>query len=674
MMRPRPGKWVVCLLGVWLGVLQPWAKPFMLCVAPNGNDAQPGTLTKPLATLEAALAQAREAKRVRPAAVRDGVTILLRGGTYELSRPIVLTPADSGAGAKAALTIAAYPHENPVLSGGRRITGWVRVPGKAGVWEARVPEMGGSNWYFRSLFVNGARRQRARTPNEGFFRIEGAVQQEKPAKLRFRAGDIKKEWADAGDVEVVALLAWSEIRMYLRQVDEASHLATLSTNPRPSNQENNARYYIENAPDGLDAPGEWQLKSNLVRYQAAPGEDLTSAEVVGGFLRELIIFQGDVARQDPVRHVHLRGLSLSYTDWDLPPEGYADTQAAVAVRGDVRAEGAADCAVEDCTFAHLGGYALDLGRGCQRWKVSGNEMRDLGAGGVRVGEPGKRNEPVEANHGHVIADNEIHHGGIIYPSAVGVLILQSGTNRVAHNHIHHLYYTAVSVGWNWGYQETPCRQNLIEFNHLHDIGQSMLSDMGAVYTLGIQAGTVVRNNLIHDVTTFTYGGWGLYPDEGSTGIVFESNLVYRCQSASFHQHYGRENIVRNNILAFGREYQLMRTREEDHLSFIFTNNIVYFDSGALLGSNWKNDRFIIDRNLYFDARTGSDPAGLRFAGATWQEWRARGHDLHSLIADPLFAATNRFDFRLQPNSPALRLGFKPIVLDTVGVRPRDRRK
>ena len=104
-------------------------------------------------------------------------------------------------------------------------------------------------------------------------------------------------------------------------------------------------------------------------------------------------------------------------------------------------------------------------------------MFDLGAGGIRLGEPAKREDPFEQNHGNVITDNHIHEGGIVYPPAVGVLILQSGQNRIAHNHIHHLYYTAISVGWNWGYQETPCRENIIEFNHLHDIGQFMLSDM-----------------------------------------------------------------------------------------------------------------------------------------------------------------------------------------------------
>lgn len=666
--------WAVCLATGWTAALT-------LYVAPQGNDTWSGRLAEPnaartdgpLATLPAALAAARAARAAGQAA--EGVTILLRGGTYFLEAPVTLTPEDSGAAADRPLILAAHPNEQPVLSGGRRLTGWRPVAGRPELWETDVPEARDGRWVFRQLFVNGQRRQRARTPNEGFFRIQGESPQDKPVRLRFRPGDIRPEWAADGEVEVIALLAWADLRMQIRAVDTTNHVATLSGDPRPSNRENNAQYYIENAPDALDQPGEWYLdrRRGVVTYWPLPGEDLRRAEVIAPRLEELLHFQGDLAAQRAVRHVVLRGLTFAHTDWALGPNGYADTQAAVDVRGDLFAEAATDCVIEDCAFTQLAGYAIELGRGCQRWRVVGNRMFDLGAGGVRLGVPDRRGGPFEQNHSHVVTDNEIHHGGQVYPPAVGVFILQSGTNRIAHNHIHHLYYTAISVGWNWGYQETPCRENVIEFNHLHDLGQNWLSDMGAVYTLGIQKGTVIRNNLIHDVNAFTYGGWGLYTDEGSSDIVLENNVVYRCKSAGFHQHYGRENVVRNNIFAFNREHQLMRSREEAHVSFVFTNNIVYFDSGDLLGSNWSNNNFRMDRNVYFDTRLRERPDALRFAGATLAEWRARGHDVNSLVTDPLFVAPEQMDFRLRPESPALRLGFRPIDLTRVGVRPKAER-
>jgi hypothetical protein len=679
----RASAWKAPAVALFLTVaLGGSSAPLTLHVAPNGNDQWSGRLASPapggkdgpLATLPAALQAARAARQAGRGG--DGVTILLRGGTYELSEPLALTPEDSGSSAQAPLVIAAYANEKPVLSGGRRLTGWKPVAGKPGHWQVTVPEARAGQWYFRSLFVNGERKQRARTPNEGFFRIQGDSPQDKPVKLRYAEGDIKPQWAGS-EAEVIALLAWADFRYYIRSVDAANRVATLSGDPRPSNKEKNARYFIENAPDGCDAPGEWYLdrQTGVVTYLAAPGEaDLNKAEVIAPRLTELLLFRGDLTARRPVRHVVLRGLTFSHTDWTMGTNGYADTQAAVATRGELFAEGATDCVVEDCVFTHLGGYAVDLGRGCQRWRIVGNELSDLGGGGVRLGEPGKRAEPFEANHSHVVTDNHLHHLGVVYSPAVAVFILQSGTNRIAHNHIHHLYYTAVSVGWNWGYQETPCRENIVEFNHMHDIGQNMLSDMGAVYTLGIQKGTVIRNNLIHDVVAFTYGGWGLYPDEGSSDIVWENNVVYRCKSAGFHQHYGRENLVRNNIFAFHRENQLMRSREEQHTSFIFTNNIVYFDSGNLLGSSWKNDRFVLDRNLYFDTRVGAKPEDMKFAGATLEQWRARGHDVNSIIADPLFVAPDKHDFRLRPDSPARKLGFRPIDLSAVGVRPKAARR
>jgi hypothetical protein len=117
----------------------------------------------------------------------------------------------------------------------------------------------------------------------------------------------------------------------------------------------------------------------------------------------------------------------------------------------------------------------------------------------------------------------------------------------------------------------------------------------------------------------------------------------------------------------------MRSREEPHISFIFTNNIVYFDSGKLLGSYWSNENYAMNRNLYFDARTKSAPESMKFAGVPFDTWRKRGHDFNSLIADPLFVAPKKGDFRLRSNSAALKLGFRPIDLSSVGIRPRSKR-
>lgn len=615
-------------------------------------NAGPGERWK---SIEDALIAARADKKAG-----DTVTIHVIG-RHQLEKPISLSEADSNT--------TLLGEANAEISGGRVLSGWKRVAGDANLWEMEIPDVRAGKWYFRQLFVNGERRQRARTPNTGYFRIRGASPQDKPIKLAFNPGDIKKAWADEDDVEVIAYLAWADIRMQIRSVDEANSVATLSGDPRPSNRENNAQYFVENAPDGLDSPGEWYLnrKTGVLRYWPKPGEDLAKAEVIAPFLEDLLVIRGNAQTKQPAENITLRNLRLRHTDYTLGPNGAADTQAAVAVRGDVLFEFARNCLVEDCQFSHLAGYGVEAGRGAQKIRVSHCEMVDLGAGGVRIGETAKRDDAFDSNQSNEVTDCELHQLGRIFAPAVGVFILQSGTNLVAHNHIHDLYYTAVSVGWNWGYQETPCRENRVEFNHMHDIGQSLLSDMGAVYTLGIQRGTVIQNNLIHDVNAFTYGGWGLYTDEGSTDILLQNNVVYRCKSAGFHQHYGRDNIIRNNIFAFNKEHQLMRTREEDHNSFTFENNIVFFDTGDLLGSNWTNDKFKMNRNVYWHE---SAKTNITFKGATFAQWQARGHDRDSILADPEFERSESNPFGLKPNSPAFQLGFKPIDLSTVGPRKK----
>lgn len=615
--------------------------------APNGQQSD-----GPLPSLNAARDAVRQLRRKGNP---EPVTVLVRAGRYFLSEPLVLLPEDSGK-PNASVVYAAYPHEHAILSGGRKIEGWKAVEGK--LWTTTVPGD------FRQLFVSGRRAQRARTPNDGFYRIEGPSSQDKPSRLKFRGDDIQKSWADRG-VEAVALFAWAELRMPIVSVDEATHTATLAGNPSPSNKEINARYWIENARDALDSPGEWfhDTKTGVLSYWPVSGDDLKD-DVIAPAIQQLIRIEGKPESGQLVHDIIFRGLDFRHADWTIDAKGYADNQAAIDAVSAFEATGAENVSIEHCTFAQMGGYAIWFGRGSKRNRMLANDIFDMGGGGIKIGETVLRESEAEQNAGNIITDNEIHDLGSVYPAAVGVWVGQSSRNTISHNHIHNLFYTAISVGWTWGYAPNQCNGNKIEFNHLHHIGQEMLSDMGAVYTLGVQPGTAIRNNLIHDVYSFTYGGWGIYPDEGSSNMLIENNIVYRTKSAGFHQHYGRENTVRNNIFAFGKEFQLMRTRAEPHLSFTFEKNIVYFDQGRLLGTNWSGDQFKMNRNIYWDVRGGK----MRFDGNSWNQWRKRGQDRESIIADPLFVNAGNYDFRLKPGSPALELGFQQIDMTSVGPR------
>ncbi len=675
----------------------PKPDPGTFFVVTNGNDAWSGQLAEPkrgkgdgpFATLPRALAAAREFK-AGPGSKNGSVTINVRGGTYFLTTPLTFKPEDSN------LKLVAYSGERPVISGGRRIMGWkeVTVAGKK-LWAADIPEAREGKWFFRELWVNGQRRVRARHPNQGYLSIESLPDKAPEwtkghTRFQFRDGDLKA-WPSVTNAEIVAMSRWVESRLPVTSVDETARVVNFGKRSVFELQKDDL-YYLEHAFEALDTPGEWYLDATTgtLFYLPMPGERTDHIEAIAPVLTQVIRLEGQPEAGQVVERVEFRGLTFAHAEWNLAKAGDPNApagwpaptsevggfnQAAIGVPGAVWGDGVRDCVFADCKFVHLGSYGLELARGCQANRISRCELADLGAGGIKIGETAIRTNAVEQTQGNEISDCRIHDGGKLFQSAIGVWIGQSPNNRITHNLIHDFYYTGISIGWTWGYGPALASNNIVEFNHVHHIGVMsdgdgpVLSDMAGIYTLGKQPGTRIVNNLWHDMAATKYGGWGIYFDEGSSGILAESNVVYRTTHGGFHQHYGETNIVRNNIFAFARDQQLQRSRDEDHVSFSFSNNIVLFDHGVLLGSTWKNDQFILDRNLYWDLRPAATPESMRFVKASLEGWRARGHDQASLIADPLFVAPQKDDFRLKPGSPALKNGFNPIDLSHVGPRP-----
>lgn len=688
-------RWVEASLSLLLWSSAVGADPAVtFYVAPNGNDRWSGSLPSPnrrrtdgpFATVQRAIEAIRQLKQRQGGTLRQPVTVFLRGGTYFLEEPLRLTPEDSGT-ESCPITFAAYRNERPILSGGRLIQGWepATLNGRQ-VWKASLEAAKGRKWVFRQLWVNGRRAIRARHPNAGYLQVAEVLDVTKETpwhqgqwRFRFREGELQA-WGSITEGEIVVMNRWVESRLPIVELDEAERVVRFGKRS-VFRLDAGDPYYLEGCLEALDAPGEWFLEgeTGTLYYLPRPDEDMGQAEVIAPVLMQLVQMVGEPQAGLWVEHIAWRGITFSHTEWYFPEAsrrgrdvgGFA--QAAVEVPGAIYGEGVRRCTFQGCTIAHVGTYGLELARGCHENRILDCTFTDLGAGGIKIGETVIRDDGAEQTYGNEIQDCTIRDGGRMFHSAVGIWIGQSPNNRILRNEIADLYYTGISIGWTWGYGRSLAGGNRVEDNHVHHIGVRsdgdgpILSDMGGIYTLGIQEGTLIRHNCFHDIAGLRYGGWGIYFDEGSTGIVAENNLVYRTTHGGFHQHYGRENVVRNNIFAYGRDHQIQASRPEGHLRFRFEGNIVIGRSERWVAGGL-DFNFVFDRNVYW--REGGGP--MQFGNLSWEEWQAKGMDGNSRVADPLFEAPEKDDFRLRPGSPALEMGFQPFDLRGFGPRKAPR--
>jgi len=647
-------------------------------VAPSGSDSDPGTPAKPFASFARAQEAARTARKANP---DDGVTVNFNSGVYALQQPIQFTSSDSGVSAQQPVLYRAVPGAEVVVSGGKPITGWQVDPQRPGIWKthlADAAQTNGSSWRFDQLWVNGQWAVRARTPDWWHFaRLEYVTEEpggvdNRAEKHTFKvAPEVLAALRGLGseelhDVQVVVFHKWDTTREALLSVSPSEGLFTTS-GPKmaPWNKMGSGcLFYLENWLGALDAPGEWFLdRQGWLYYRPRSGENMARAEVVAPVVGQFLSVQGDEGNR--VQHLYFDGLQFSCSGLKIPDAGYVPAQAAINVEATaIQLDNVSDVVFTNCAVEHVGATGIWFRHDCQECRVEHTRLFDLGLSGVRIGET--KIVPENVRTAHITLDNCIvQSGGRIRPDAAAVCIGQSGDNTVSHCDIGDFLYTGISAGWTWGYSESVAMRNRIEYNHIHHIGYGILSDMGGIYTLGNSEGTVVRNNVVHDISASTYGGWGLYADEGTAGILYENNLVYNTLDGGFHQHYGKSNVLRNNIFAFGRLGQIAITRAEPHLSFTFEHNVVCWDQGELLGSDgWNHDpKVIIQSNLYW--REGGQH--FDFKGKTWGQWRAAGNDTNSIIENPLFVDANKCDFRLQSGSPVAKIGFKPFDVEQAGV-------
>ncbi|MDB6093548.1 MAG: hypothetical protein JWM32_1110 [Verrucomicrobia bacterium] len=651
-------------------------------------------------------------------------TVSVHDGIYALAETVKFTPLDSHT------RYVAAPRAKPVFDGGERLTGW-KVGERNGraEWTLDLPAVVAGTWYFRSLFVNGRRAPRARLPKfspdekgaKNVFRI-GEIRDAANTNLfagsdtfKPRAGDIEA-WASLPDAEFVVLHYWIEERLprpalnprtgWLR-FGRRSAFSLYEAYEDAHGNRDLARYYVDNLFEALTEPGEWYLNRETGRlyYLPRPDETPATTEIRAPRLSAFVMASGQFFNDaiDPVdahatahlRGLEFEGLAFRHADWFsplafLPPFHVAQVygqelpiggsvQAAHCVPGSIVFRAARDCVVRNCTIERAGLYGLEFDEGCRDCRAVGNDIRDIGAGGIRGGGT-DLDGSAEGRTGHLeIADNTISEIGRIFHQGVGVLLGHAFDCVVAHNHIHHGCYTGISVGWTWGFRETPSRNNRIEANLIHHLGAGILSDMGGIYILGVQPGTLLRGNHLHHIWSQAYGGWGVYLDEGTSHVVVEHNLVHDTKDAPFNIHYARENVVRHNIFARGQNALVSVYRiEPGSFSATFLNNIFIGPSARLYSGGYKGDitrgALVANANcIWFPdgkpAHSGNPatrkdgvPHRVSFAA-----WRKAGHDQLSIVADPKITEGSK-TWRLAANSPALKLGFQPYDWSNCGPR------
>ena len=670
-------------------------------VSPKGNDANTGTKAEPFATLD----RARDAIRAKD--VREPVTVWLRGGTYYLEKPFELGSEDSGT-AECPITYAAFGSEKPVIHGGRLITGWKVA--EDGRWTAEIPAVKQGHWYFRQLHVGGERRQRARLPKTGLYKAEGFDPPKR--SFKFKEGDLDPEWRNLDDVEIVVLQFWSEARQRIASIDEKNHVVHFTTDTfRPAQWQKG--WYVENVYEGLSEPGEWYLdrETGVLTYYPMPDEKIEDFQAVAPATKTWIKMVGNCKTGEFVQHVTFRGLAFQYSAWELKErmgysypqasvelfpgqrlwvgwygrdEGFSTPPSQVTVPAGIYAKGVRRISFEDNSFAHTGAWAIQLAHGgCQNNRIVGNRFEDIGAGAIRVGGTDATLDRDEETCRTIITDNRIHDCCRVYYGAAAVYVGQSSYNRIAHNEITGGCEWAISVGWTWGYMPPQnARNNVIQYNHCHDIGDSMLGTHGTIYLIGVQPMTSVDHNLIHDIGG---GGSGIVLDNSAVGIVVENNLVYNISCDCLLFNYNDiGNIIQNNILAMGGRSVMNRSGDAGRLdqTGVFYRNIFYYDSSRsysdgsksklFKAAEWANHDIVMDFNLYYDT-TGKP---VDFVGMNQEEWQKHKYwaklrpDMDSVVADPKFVDPGKGDYRLKPDSPAFKLGFQPLDLDEVGIRKK----
>lgn len=558
-----------------------WLLADEIWISPKGSDFNDGTRQSPKATLTSALRQAREWRRTEDNRIQGGITIYMEGGTYAFYEPVFIRPEDSGT-KESPTIIRSVGDEKVILSGGISIKGW-KKQGK--VWVADVPVFNGRPLDFRQLWVNGKKAVRARDV-EDFEKMNRICSvDEKNEILYVPAVSIRRLIDNKGNLkakyaEMVLHQMWCVANLRIRSVEVQGDSAAIRFHqpesriqfehpwPRPmvTTDGHNSAFYLTNARELQDVPGEWyhDIDARKVYYYPREGEKMQEAEVIVPAVETLVRVEGTLDR--PVCHIRFEKITFSYTTWMRPSEkGHVPLQAGMYLTDGyridpkmqrnylnhpldnqgwlgrpaaaVRVVAARQIDFERCRFEHLGSTGLDYEEAVQGGVVRGCLFRDIAGNGLLVGSfsPAAHETHLPynpADRREVCTQQQINN---CYFTEIGnedwgclaIAAGYVGDVNIEHNEISEVPYSGISLGWGWTQTVNCMRNNRVHANLIHHYAKHMY-DVAGIYTLGSQPKSYVTENCVHSIYKPGYvhdpNHWFyLYTDEGSSFITVRDN-------------------------------------------------------------------------------------------------------------------------------------------------------
>ena len=575
-------------------------------VSLQGNDKNPGTKEAPFNTLNRAIKQAREWRRLNRPEVSGGIYIRLEEGVYAQRNSLFLRPEDSGT-SDSPTVICAVDGAHPVISGGVAVTGWKRgcnhpaIPEKLRqkIWSAEAPLIGNRRVETRQMWVNGHKVQRAaQFPDGGLERMIDFNPEEQTITIPVSQSVNPKRLQNAGQLEMIVHQRWAIAILRVKSIDvkdgqavvrfhePESHLEFAHPWPQPviGGEKGNSSFCLTNALELLDQPGEWfqEYPSGTIYYYPQADENMETAEVIIPTLETLVTIDGTLSR--PVKYIQFNGITFEHTSWmrpsyqghvtlqggfplldayklqepGLPEKAELENQAWITrPETAIRVRGAEHIDFKHCTFRHLSSTGLDYEWAVTASSVEDCQFTDIGGTALLVGafpDGGFETHipfiPADVRElcSHITIRNNIISN--VTNEDWGCVGIGTGYVRnmdISHNEVCHLNYSGICVGWGWTSLESGMCNNRIEANYVHHFARR-LYDAGGLYTLSNQPGSVMRNNRIEHLIEAPYAtndrAFYIYLDEATDGYTMENNW---CPAERFDSNRpGKKNVWKNN--------------------------------------------------------------------------------------------------------------------------------